>query len=670
LGSVDTNQAIFNGGYIFIAGGSISVGKPDIMSVDVRNIDPLPPGAGWVAPVNGQQNENEKHYDAIAVAKNSAGTKTYAYMYVGNDTDVEHLQVIDVTDPYNIPAPKTDVKNAVYTLPGLLSSGTEGGAIYFYKDKIYVGADVNAGSPGDEFHVINVSSPLSPVEVGSFHLGRNVNKIYVREQGGKTLAFVARSTGTSSEPPLVILDVSKPAAISQIGQFVPTRTGHADGSAITVLGTKAYLGTDGGSDSNFYIVDVSDPTLPNSCSTCHAANAVLPFTEGIKDIAVTGNFAFIATDDNLRVLNIKDQANIKQPTDAPYGVFHENNGFTSVTFDNSKNLVYATTDKNNNIAFYVLYAAEFGFTLSNSGNLSILQGTSGVNTTGITLTYGQAEPVTLTVSGLPANAGYSWSNNPCTPNPTCTVSLTISPTFSTPPTTYPIEISGGSTIANFDLTVNAPAFDYTISDSPDPINLVRAGSAVTETVTVNMTAGGTPQAVSVTPSTLPSGVTVSPTTGTCTPSATAPYNCTISFIYAASGSATIGSQTITLANGPLSKPSNVTLNVNAPAFNYTLVPTQNSFNNVPKGTSITNTFTLNNVTPGSIPNDVTLTFSDSKTGITWTPVTVNHCIPPNSSSCSVSFTFDVLLTAANGVHTITVTGNNPLQTSSFTIKPM
>ena len=98
----------------------------------------------------------------------------------------------------------------------------------------------------------------------------------------------------------------------------------------------------------------------------------------------------------------------------------------------------------------------FDYGLQNSGTITVTQGLSGSNTITLTLITGMAQPVTLTVSGLPAGATAVFDNNPCTPNPSCVSSLTITTLASTPSGSYPIVVSGNSPTktTTFTLIVN------------------------------------------------------------------------------------------------------------------------------------------------------------------------------------------------------------------------
>jgi hypothetical protein len=117
----------------------------------------------------------------------------------------------------------------------------------------------------------------------------------------------------------------------------------------------------------------------------------------------------------------------------------------------------------------------FNYTLSNSGDITVNQGGSGSTTVTLALLAGSSQGVTLSASGLPAGASASFTNNGC--NPTCTSTLTITTSASTPAQSYPITVSGAplNKTTGFNLVVNAS------SNAPTwpagPVNLTAQCSA-------------------------------------------------------------------------------------------------------------------------------------------------------------------------------------------------
>ena len=99
----------------------------------------------------------------------------------------------------------------------------------------------------------------------------------------------------------------------------------------------------------------------------------------------------------------------------------------------------------------------FGFSLSNSGGITVTQGSSGQNTITATLTGGSTQSVSLScTSVLPSGASCSF--NPSSGNPTFSSTLTISTSSSTPTGSVTVTVTGsggGQTpITQFTLTVN------------------------------------------------------------------------------------------------------------------------------------------------------------------------------------------------------------------------
>jgi hypothetical protein len=100
----------------------------------------------------------------------------------------------------------------------------------------------------------------------------------------------------------------------------------------------------------------------------------------------------------------------------------------------------------------------FRFSLSaGSSTLSVKQGSTVSDAVAATLVSGTTAPVSFSVSGLPAGATASFSSSGCTP--TCSTTMTIDTTSSTPVGTYNLSIlgsepvSGASASANVTLSV-------------------------------------------------------------------------------------------------------------------------------------------------------------------------------------------------------------------------
>src|SRR6185369_4991739 len=134
-------------------------------------------------------------------------------------------------------------------------------------------------------------------------------------------------------------------------------------------------------------------------------------------------------------------------------------------------------------------------------SLSVSPSSVSVSSTGGTATYtvaitrngGFADPVDLSVSGLPAGATGSFSSNPATGNSS---TLTVTVAASTPANSYPLTVTGTSGVlsrtASATLVVqpSAPP-NFSLSISPSSVTVPRAGGTAVYTVTITRTGGFT-----------------------------------------------------------------------------------------------------------------------------------------------------------------------------------
>src|SRR5262249_54458402 len=101
----------------------------------------------------------------------------------------------------------------------------------------------------------------------------------------------------------------------------------------------------------------------------------------------------------------------------------------------------------------------FDFSLASGGNKSVTQGQSVSNTVTATLLSGTTQAIGFTISGLPSGTTGTFSQISC--NPTCSITLTISTSSTTPTGNNTISVtSAGGTVtrtSSFNLTVNASA---------------------------------------------------------------------------------------------------------------------------------------------------------------------------------------------------------------------
>ena len=255
--------------------------------------------------------------NAIDVAGNIA--------YATSDNATNQLQIIDIGDIYN------PSLIAYRSLPGVLESGSypQGRSVFYYNKKIFIGTKETAGP---EFHVFDVSDPLSPTWLGSKEITNNINAISARND----LAYLATS-GNAREV-LILNTVIFP--MTQIGTF--DAPGNEDGTTINMLGNKVYLGRKrSASNPDFIIIDIQNPALPIFLGS---KNLGLKYSNEVKKVLTSGDFTFLAANDEKEFY----ACNIKNPENIPdCAILNSADKLSSLDYED--NLIYASTLNNDAI---------------------------------------------------------------------------------------------------------------------------------------------------------------------------------------------------------------------------------------------------------------------------------------------------------------------------------
>ncbi|MEK7576336.1 MAG: hypothetical protein AAB482_01440, partial [Patescibacteria group bacterium] len=261
---------------VYVSAEASAVSKPDFFIIDATD--------GQNPVIKSDINVGSKGLNALDAAGN--------YVYAANQATTKQLVVIDVS---NINSPVIVTSSS---LPGVSGSGGAGNTIFYFDSKIYI---ATKKATGPEFHVFDVSNPLSPTSLGSFEMDTDVNSIYVFNN----VAYVA----VSADDELRMLNISNPASISQIGNYdAPGDT--EDGKVAYLVGTRIYLGRlVGGNHTNhheFHIIDVSSSSSPQNLGSVDLA-------VDLNDLRTRDSLAFFGTSDSnneFQVWNISNPSNL------------------------------------------------------------------------------------------------------------------------------------------------------------------------------------------------------------------------------------------------------------------------------------------------------------------------------------------------------------------------
>lgn len=211
------------------------------------------------------------------------------YAYVANSDVDSQLQIIDVTSITN----PSFIKS--FKLSGVSGIGAIGNSIFYSFKKIYIGTKKATGS---EFHIVDVSNPNNPTELGSFEINYDVNSIVV----ANNKAYIA--TGNTSKE-LTILDVSNPSNITELGSL--NASGSTAGRSIFLSNASVFLGKDADTNS-LIIANISNPSSITQTSSTNLSS------QGVNDINMRDNLAFIGTTDPNKEFQVWDISNLSVPS--------------------------------------------------------------------------------------------------------------------------------------------------------------------------------------------------------------------------------------------------------------------------------------------------------------------------------------------------------------------
>lgn len=314
-------------------------GVNDIWAIDITDIaDDSPP---YIASLAGSLNTSSGLND-VDVAGN--------FGFAANDESTKQFHIVDLTD---LSDPR---KVSSVSLPFVTGACPDycpqGKTIFYYGERIYIGTH---RTNGHEFHVFSALAPYN--HLGSLEINHNINDIIVRGD----YAYLATSDNGGE---LMIIDISNPSSLlhpDSTGMKF-NASGDHDGTAIYLLGNKLYLGRKSGNSTehNLFVLDVSNPSsIVSLGSKFITRNPVQPL--GLTAIVVSGDFAFLGTDDSnaeFQVFRVNNPAKILNCSEPEYpgnftgcGKYDFPAKITDLEYYD--NLIYAAVESNN--AFRVIF---------------------------------------------------------------------------------------------------------------------------------------------------------------------------------------------------------------------------------------------------------------------------------------------------------------------------
>lgn len=304
----------------YVTSDPSSPGTDDFYIIDVNNPSP----AKGALPI---LSEFSTSYGLTGVQV--SGT----YAYVVAHSQQYQLLVIDISDSNNLDTTKIKAKLDV-TVPGDTAYGS---TLTYDNKKIYLGTTISSAN-GPEFHIIDVSNPVAPKEVGpGFKVGAKVSQILV----SNNLAHLV----TASTTPVFVLDVSNPNAPLLAGSYTAAPS-VLSGQSIAFSGAQLYVGRTGG-NANPKLFALATSTISNTLpSTPPVWSMNMKKQSGVFTMVVRNPLLFMTTSDPKDGLQIWDVSNpLVAPTRYDTNPLNIQQGGTAGS-DCSGNLLYVAQRSN------------------------------------------------------------------------------------------------------------------------------------------------------------------------------------------------------------------------------------------------------------------------------------------------------------------------------------
>ena len=210
------------------------------------------------------------------------------YAYLASTSGTAELVIVNVTNP------AAPTQAGTLNLTGTTAANT----ITVSGSYAYIGKVLDTKSGDNEFFICNISNPAAPTLAGSFNLSGSVFSIKV----SGNYAYLATAIGTAE---LTVINITNPAAPTQAGTF--NTAGTAAGSGIFLANGYTYLTEQSNSGgAEMFILNASNPASISQVGAYEVG-------ANVNNIAVSGNYAFLATAKTGQQFSVVDVTNPAAP---------------------------------------------------------------------------------------------------------------------------------------------------------------------------------------------------------------------------------------------------------------------------------------------------------------------------------------------------------------------
>ncbi|MEK7459337.1 MAG: prepilin-type N-terminal cleavage/methylation domain-containing protein [Patescibacteria group bacterium] len=149
---------------------------------------------------------------------------------------------------------------------------------------------VRSVSGSDNFFVFDISVPSTPTTVGTLTVFGTPSNVVISGD----YAYVATSDNTRE---MQVISIASPTSPSIAASY--DASGNTNATSVVISGSTAYLVREQSSNKEFLVLDVSSPLTPTLTGS-------LDLTDNANDVAVSGNYAYVASSSNSRELEVID----------------------------------------------------------------------------------------------------------------------------------------------------------------------------------------------------------------------------------------------------------------------------------------------------------------------------------------------------------------------------